>query len=217
MKAYKPWPVLQAGVIYDVYHWIAQLIPKIQLKTRNPPTEAEKEELAKLLASGYYIILTGNSYHLSSVLVKVMTFFKLGKWPKYSHVLMNVDFIDDPQKRDGFKFMEATVAGVHYSTFDQVFDCDTYCLLTPKYVDNERYTEIIDNLIKFNGRPYDDLFDLADQSKMSCVELIRAAFQPFMWYEPAFRNFEAMIKQEKNLMPQMFRECEDFVVKKERA
>jgi hypothetical protein len=194
-----------------VYHWIAQQVPKIQLTNRNPLTREEKQRLAKLLASDYYIILTTNNYHLSSIMVRVLTFLKTGKWPRFSHVLMNVDFMDSP-KPDKFKFMEATVVGVHYASFDEVFDCTDFCLLKPDEVDLKKYTKVIDELVENNGKPYDDLFDLLDDKSMSCVELVRDALMEIADYNKQFPNLEALIAKQKNLTPEDFYTCIDFDV-----
>lgn len=201
-----------SGLIYRIYHWFAQIPPMIRFKTKDPLTPEEKQKIINLLASGYYIILTGNNYHLSSLFVKFMTLIKLKKKTRYSHVLMNCDFMEKPEDVGRFKFMEATVAGVHYSTFDEVFDCDTVCLLSPTHMKNERWTEVIDALLRYNGRPYDDLFQLADQNYISCVELVRIALMANNEYNENFAKFEEMIIQEGNLLPQMFRDCEDFKV-----
>lgn len=177
----------------------------------------EQEELSKKLASGYYIILTGSKHHLSSVMVSLLSWIKTGKWAKYSHVLMNCDNITDPADRDSFKFVEATSVGVHASTFDQVFgkDCDYVCLLTPKTVDNEEWTKIIDGLLKEKGKPYDDLFDLADSTRSSCVEVVLNALKAAD-YDEDFANLTKLIKEEGNLVPEMYRDCADFTVEFEK-
>lgn len=198
-------------MFYKIYHWLASIPPKIQFKNRDPLSKEEKEELIKLLASGYYIILTGNKYHLSSLMVKLMTFMKTWKWTRYSHVFMNCDFMDDPNQVDKFKFVEATVTGVHYSTFDEVFDCDTVCILTPSNMPNKEWSNVIDKLLFYHGRPYDDLFQLSEESSISCVELVRNALKggdPD--YHKNFSHLEQLIQWEGNLMPHMFRECIDF-------
>jgi len=199
-------------MLYRIYHWLASIPPRIQFKNRDPLTDDERAELAKLLASGYYIILTGNSYHLSSIFVKVMTFLKTGRWTRYSHVLMNCDFMTDPRDVDKFKFMEATVTGVHYSTFNEVFDCDAVCILTPSNMSNEAWTKVIDQLLLYNGRPYDDLFQLSDSTRISCVELVRDALKGDPNYRINFGKLEELIWWEGNLVPHMFRECSDFKV-----
>lgn len=49
---------------YKIYHWFAQQLPKIYWWNQHVLTMEEKDEVAKQLASGYYIILTGNKYRL---------------------------------------------------------------------------------------------------------------------------------------------------------
>lgn len=199
------------NLIYTIYHWIAKQIPKIQIKNRNPLSESEKQRLAKQLASNYYIILTANNYHLSSIMVRVLTFLKTGKWPRFSHVLMNVDFMTTPE-RDKFKFMEATVKGVHYSTFDEVFDCTDFCLLSPDAVDLKQFTNVIDRMVENKDKPYDDLFDLLDDKRISCVELVRNALKQISNYQQHFSNFEALIQSTRTLTPEDFYICVDFDV-----
>ncbi len=194
---------------YNFYHWIAMLPGKISWSRKKAITESDKAEIAKLLSSGYYIILTGDRSHLSSIVVSLLSWIKTGKWARYSHVLMNCDNITDPTDTQSFKFMEATSVGVHYSTFDQVFYCDTVCLLSPKDISNADWTKIIDALLKQKGTPYDDLFDLADSTHVSCVELVLNALEAAD-YE--FVNLRDIIKQEGNLVPEMYRTCTDFTV-----
>lgn len=203
---------MYTGPIYKAYHWLASIPPKIQFRNRDPLTKEERQHLISLFAKGYYIILTGNNYHLSSIAVKTMGWLKTGKYSRYSHALMNCDNFDSPDDVDDFKFMEATVAGVHYATFDQVFDCDTVCILSPSYISNEEWTGVIDELIRHEGKPYDDLFRISDNSHISCVELVRNALMKEPEYEKSFCHFESMIKKEGNLLPQMFRDCPDFEV-----
>jgi hypothetical protein len=114
-----------------------------------------------------------------------------------------------------FKFVEATATGVHYSTFEEVFACDTVCLLTPNNIDNAEWTKIIDALLKQQGKPYDDLFDLSDDTHVSCVELVLNALKA-VDYEQEFANLKELIEKEKNLVPQMYRTCTDFMVKYEK-
>jgi hypothetical protein len=201
---------------YKPYHWVAQKIPKVTLRNRNPLTEEEKKKLAELLASGYYIILTSHNYHLSSWFVRWMYFFKFWNKAEFSHVLMNVDYLDKPEELQQFKFMEATYTGVHYSKFDEVFDCTNFALLSPKMVSNITFTNVIDALVKQEGKEYDDLFQLADESKMSCVELIRYAFRKSFnddrIYNACFPKIEEIIRIEGNLFPESFINSGDFVV-----
>lgn len=194
---------------YKFYHWIAMLPGKISWSNKKAITEEDKIAIAKMLSSGYYIILTGDKSHLSSIVVSLLSWIKTGVWARYSHALMNCDNITDATDTKSFKFMEATSVGVHYSTFDEIFHCDTVCLLTLKNITNEDYTKIVDALLKQKGRPYDDLFDLADSTHVSCVELVLNALEAAD-YE--FVNLKDLIKQEGNLVPQMYRTCTDFEV-----
>jgi hypothetical protein len=124
---------------------------------------------------------------------------------------MNCDNIENSEDRDLFKFVEATARGVAYATFDQVFACDRVCLLTPKTVSNAEWTRVIDALLDQIGRPYDDLFDLADATHVSCVEVVLAALAAADYAED-FANLAEMIKNQGNLVPEMYRDCVDFTV-----
>ncbi len=200
-----------SSALYRVYHWLAKIPPKISWSSKHAITDEDKELIAEKLASGYYVILTGNKSHLSSVLVSLLSWIKTGKWARYSHALMNCDNITDPSQRGGFKFVEADVKGVVYTTFDEVFTCDYVCLLTPANIENGEWTTIIDALINQVGKPYDDLFDLADSTRVSCVEVVLNAL------EAADNDKELLalkleIASEGNLIPQMYRDCSDFKV-----
>ena len=85
------------------------------------------------------------------------------------------------------------------------------CLLTPKTVSNAEWTRVIDALLDQIGRPYDDLFDLADATHVSCVEVVLAALAAAD-YAKDFANLAEMIKNQGNLVPEMYRDCVDFTV-----
>lgn len=198
-------------LFYRFYHWLATIPPRISWSRHYDITAEERDIIAERLASGYYIILTGSSHHLSSVIVSLLSWIKTGKWARYSHVLMNCDNIENAEDRDRFKFVEATAKGVAYATFDEVFACDRVCLLTPKTVSNEEWTKIIDALLTELGRPYDDLFDLADASHLSCVEVVLNALKAAD-YADDFKNLAELITKEGNLVPEMYRDSSDFTV-----
>lgn len=203
----------EKSVLYQLYHAITQLIPKISWPG---PTisVSSKTEITEKLAHDYYIILTGDKNHLSSRIISWMSFLLTGKPSKYSHVLMNCDFVSSIEEKNQMKFVEATAKGVHYSSFDEVFDGVTnVCLLSPKNIEKEKWTEYIDFLVKDIGIPYDDLYDLADRSKMSCVEVVLDAFNNDA--KTIFPELEEMIKKYNNLTPQMFRDCQDLIVEYE--
>ncbi len=175
-------------------------------------TEDDHGELQQLLAKDRYIILTYSKSHLTTPLIGAMTYIKTGVWPTYAHVLMNVDHIEEVENWRQFKLMEATNSGVHYSSFMKVFDCDHVCLLKPKNVSMDEWNDVMDGLLKQDGKEYDDLFDLASAERVSCVEMVRAALQSSLSYEQDFPEFEMMIQEVGNLTPQMFRDCGDFEV-----
>jgi hypothetical protein len=198
-------------ILYRFYHWLATIPPKISWRDRPKITYEQRDVLAQKLASGYYIILTGSSSHLSSVIVSLLSWIKTGRWARYSHVLMNCDNIENPEERGQYKFVEATARGVAYATFGEVFACDRVCLLTPSSVDNEEWTRVIDGLLTQLGKPYDDLFDLSDSTHVSCVELVLDALKQAD-YQSDFANLETVIRRSGNLVPQMYRDCPDFKV-----
>jgi hypothetical protein len=196
---------------YKLYNVVASLPSKIAWRKRGKLTHSQKEQIAAQLANGYYIILTGSTGHLSSVIVSLLSWIKTGTWAKYSHALMNCDNITNAADTNSFKFVEATASGVHTSSFEQVFDCDYVCLLSPASVSNEEWTKIIDGLLKQKGKKYDDLFDLSDASRVSCVELVLDALKSAD-YANDFKDLEQLIQQEGNLVPQMYRQSKDFII-----
>ena len=198
-------------VWYAIYNKIATIPSKISWRKQGKLTDVQKAQLSEHLASGYYIILTGSQSHLSSVIVSLLSWIKTGTWARYSHVLINCDNITNPADTGSFKFVEATSTGVHYSTFEEVFNCDSVCLLTPNSVSNEEWTKIIDGLLKQKGKKYDDLFDLSDSTRVSCVEVVLNALKAAD-YANDFKDLERLITEEGNLVPQMYRTSSDFKV-----
>lgn len=196
---------------YAIYNKIASIPSKISWRKQGRLTDLQKAQLSEHLASGYYIILTGSQSHLSSVIVSLLSWIKTGTWARYSHVLINCDNITNPSDTGSFKFVEATATGVHHSTFEEVFNCDHVCLLTPKSVSNEEWTNIIDGLLKQKGKRYDDLFDLSDSTRVSCVEVVLNALKAAD-YANDFKDLESLINEEGNLVPQMYRTSKDFEV-----
>jgi hypothetical protein len=173
-------------------------------------TEAEMDTIRQMLAKNYYIILTRHDGHLSTYAVGFAHWVLTGKWGHYAHALMNLEgeVVTDAD----FRMIEATGVGVHYSTFDEVFTCDSIALLKPKCMTIEKWTSVLDKLKSNLGKPYDTLFDLAQDQAFSCVSLVRNALMAEPNYHIDFANFEAMIAKEKNLDPNMLYECPDFEI-----
>ena len=175
-------------------------------------TEQDHDKLRELLKPNYYIILTRRKCHLTTYLIGVASWIVSGKGVHYTHALMNVD---DGNVRDDndFKLMEATATGVHFSTFMQVFDCDSVVLLRPKGYTDKDWQETLDAVLEQEGKQYDNLFDIADKTRVSCVEMCRQALMAEDNYETEFANLEALIKKHgNNLTPQMLYDCGDFEV-----
>lgn len=168
------------------------------------------------LNNGYYIILTRRNTHLTTYGISLAHFALTGKFGHYSHALCNVE----PLKKaigpleffTDFRFMEAIKKGVIYSNWFKVFDCDSICILKPKYYTQEEFDSCVSSIYDDLGKQYDKRLNVHDMSQMSCVELARERMLHLPDYHEKMRVFEYMIKNEKNLTPQMFRDCPDFEV-----
>lgn len=174
-------------------------------------TEQEQDVIREHLRNNYFIILTRRKTHLSTYAINLSHLLLTGRLGYYSHALMN---LEDAVKDDSdFRLMESTnKAGVVFASFDTVFDCDSVALLKPKNMSLDEWTVVLDQAKTFEGRKYDTLYDLKDDTKMSCVELVRGALSATPDYATNFANFEKMVSKSKNLDPEMFYECEDFEV-----
>jgi hypothetical protein len=174
-------------------------------------TPEQLDEIHELLRNNYYVILTRNNSHLSTYFVAIGNKLATGKWGFWGHALMNMENDNDPNRDSGFKLMESTGVGVHYSSFYEVFQCDSVALLKPKNVTHEEWLEIMEKLLLQDGKKYDNLFDLVSDKEVSCVELVRTALQALPDYNEKFANLEAIIaKDGNNLTPDMFYNCPDF-------
>jgi hypothetical protein len=83
-------------------------------------------------------------------------------------------------------------------------------LLEPRYFLN--WDEAIDQAITNLNKGYDNYFDLADGSKMSCVEVVLDGLKKDPEYKDKFHGLIAMIEREGNLTPAMFLESGSFKV-----
>lgn len=170
-------------------------------------TEEEHDKIRRLLKDGYYIILTRRKTHFTTYLISIGNFLKTGKWGYWSHALMNLE--GDVSKDEDFRLMEATGPGTHYSSFMKVFDCDSVVLLRPKLFNVEDWVETLDKLKLQEGKPYDTLFDLVDDQKLSCIELVVEALEENIDKMPKFLQ---MMEEHKVVTPQMIYDCGDFEV-----
>jgi hypothetical protein len=191
-------------------------IGKIHWSSSTQISAADQEKIKELLVDNYFVILSHRKNHLSTFFVGLANFVLTFKWGYWSHALMNLE--DEVQTKSDFRIVgmndraliEATGEGVHITPFDKVFDAHGIALLKPKSMTLDEWTAVLDKAKDQIGKPYDTLFDLADDKALSCVELVRVILQAQPNYETDFANFEALIKKRKNLTPSMFVECPDF-------
>jgi hypothetical protein len=186
------------------------LIGKIHWKNNNLVTPEEQDEIRKFLNKNHYIILTRRNNHLSTYFIGLADFLLKGKWGFWSHALMNLE--NTTEADSDFRLIEAIGAGVQYTRFERVFNVNAVVLLKPKSMTIEEWTDV---LVKANteiGKPYDSLFDLANDNALNCVELVRTALQAQPNYASDFEHFETTIVKAKNLTPQMFYDCPDFEI-----
>lgn len=174
-------------------------------------TEDDHRYLRGALRDNYFIICTARSCHLTTYLIRILSMIKGNSDTYYAHTLLNTEN-GTAAENDDFRLMEATGVGVHYSTFMQVFDCDAVALLRPKNMSLEDWTAAIDAAKSENGIPYDDIFNLLDDTHVSCVEMVWNALKKVPDYENKFPNMIVAIEKTGNLTPQMFRNSGDFIV-----
>lgn len=173
--------------------------------------EEDHNRIRELLKDGYYIILTRRKCHFTTYLIALTSYFATGKMSHYTHALMNVE--GDIDNNMDYKLIEATGEGVHWSTFMQVFDCDSVVLMKPIAVPTESWASVMESVKKELGMEYDLLFDINDASKVSCVEMVWQGLKKLPHYEARFPNLIAIIKKEKGeLTPQMLYSCKDMEI-----
>lgn len=207
-------------MIKRIYEWVLDFISNTTWRTLRKfiygkaynLTWFDCQRIKDILSSGYYIILTADKSHLSSWSVKAVHRIMTGKKAEYSHALVNVEADQKSYAYSDFKFVEAIGTGVKYSNWDQIFNCDSVCILKPKYYTTEEFNTAVEDVYTLVGRKYDKYFKLNDTHEMSCVEIARFRLQKLPEYNIRMRVFEYMISNFKNLTPQMFRDCPDFEV-----
>lgn len=186
-----------------------KFIGSITWKYKNGLTTDEKDIIRQTLSKNYCIILTRSNNHLSTYAISISNFLIGAGWGYWGHALLNMEDGDDEDVV--FELIESTAAGVHLDTFDDVFAVHSVALLKPKNVPAEYWTKIFAQAIADIGKPYDNLFNINDDT-YSCVELVRHALQADPAYATNFANFEAMVQKHKRITPDMFYKCPDFEV-----
>lgn len=197
-------------IITPLFNKIVFLIGKIEWKTTKYVSQEDLLTIKSMLKDDYFVIVTRRGNHLSTYfigLIEVFLRFKFGYW---SHSLMNLE--DTVTEDKDFRLMQATGIGTAYAGFDEVFDVQGVALLKPKSMTLDEWTTVLDTAKAQLGKPYDTLFNIADDSKLSCIELTRKILMASPNYDEDFKHFETMIKKYKNVSPQMLYDCEDFEV-----
>ena len=197
-------------LIKKYWVYIIKKLASIGWHTSRKITDTDKDYIRELLTNDYYIILTWNSNHLSSYMISLANLL-LGQKPgKWSHVLMNLENTVTNDK--DFILVESISVGAKKSEFDTVFDVTGVAILRPRHLSVSEWTSVLDSALLNLGKPYDNLFDLKDDKAVSCVELVRLCLKGVSGYDDKFARFEEMIKESRNLTPQMFYDCSDFEV-----
>lgn len=171
-------------------------------------TANDLEQIKEIIIPNYYIILSRRNNYLSTYVIMIGNFLVTGKFGYWDHALMNME--DTVVNDQDFRLIQAIGKGTNYATFDEVFNCNAVVFLKPKSMSAEHWTAVMDKAKSEVGKPYDTLFDLAQDEKLSCVELVRVALMAEPNYATDFANFEAMVQQKKRITPQMFFDCPDF-------
>ena len=184
---------------------------KVHWQQTSRLSDEHKQELKEKLTKDYYIIATRRDNQLTTFFICLGNYLLTRKWGRYTHVLVNLE--DEVKSLTDFRLIEATGKGVHFSTFEEVFE-PTYdiILIVPNNMTLKQWTVALDKAKTYLGRPYDNLFDLKSDLEINCVELIRLALLDTADYETNFAEFEKLVKSKKKLTPDMFAQCADFKV-----
>jgi len=202
---------MKHSLIQTVQIWCIRQLSKIYWKETRLLSQEDNDTIKQMLTSDYFIIATRKSNYLTTFFIALGNFLLTGKWGFYSHVLMNLE--DEVKDDNDFRFIEATGAGVRYSTFEEVFGrVDAVALIKPKNMTLKEWTKALDRAKTYLGRPYDNLFNLKSDLEINCVELIRLALQDTPNYAENFAEFEKLVAKTKKITPDMFANCSDFTV-----
>lgn len=170
-------------------------------------TTEDHAKIDNILDLNSCIILTRRNCHLSTYSCDFAHLVKTGSWGYYSHALLNIEKDDEP-----YKMIEATGIGTHWTGFNNVFNCDSTCLLIPRGLTLQDWKEIFDNAPTLLGIPYDTLFDFKNGNKLSCIELVYLLLQRAAPTSEAYLALDALLKKHGCLTPQMVRESNAFTI-----
>lgn len=180
----------------------------------------DREAARELMSYRTYVWVSRRDTHLTTYLISFSDWaLSLGVWIKHkfkgkrprfgfwSHAFLNYD---------NNELVEAVAKGVKRNFFDEVFDCDAVAALVPRNMTINEWSAlqpfISEEMLKQLGKKYDSVFDLSEEDRVSCIELVRLVLKKRVPdYHLKFANFETMIEMYKNVTPQMLYESEDFV------
>lgn len=180
----------------------------------------DREYARRLMQLNDYLWVSRRRTHLTSYLISTADFLlalslwarakfkgKRPRWGYWTHA-----FLSDKN----CKIFEAVAKGVQEAYFDDVFDCDSVACLVPAFISPEEWRDVSGAVIevarKQLGKKYDTIFNIADDSEVSCIELVRVALKTLPQYAERFKDFEQLIQQYKNVTPQMLYESKSFAV-----
>ena len=179
-------------------------------KTRYQLTDAELDDVRRVLIDEHCIILIRRRAHLTTWLLSLSELILRKRTAYWSHCALNLD--NEVNKDSDFRIAEAIAGGVIVSPFMQVFNCDSVVLLRPRAFTSEDWEAALWAVAQDVGKPYDSLFDFCDDTEMSCSELIRDALRATPGYYGRFPVLEHMLWYYGKLTPQMIYESGEFDV-----
>lgn len=169
-------------------------------------TPQDHLQILKHLKTSNYIILIKRRGYLSDPMICFANWYFTGKWGYWTHVLMNIEGdVGTPI------LVEATGKGVHKSVFNEVFNCDSVCIMRPR-ISYATWEDINNIAYSYFGREYDTLGDILDDKKLNCVEYVMDCLLKLPNGPIYFHGLTAFLKMFKNLTPDMYKYCGSFEV-----
>jgi hypothetical protein len=168
-------------------------------------TPAQYREVLQIWKSMNTITLTRRKSHLTTYLIQIGHFILTGKWDMYwAHALFN----------DGIWAVEAIGKGVVVNGPREVLNVDGVAILIPKNVHLVSWQMILDEARRhvIDGTEYDNLFDVMNDKKVSCIELIYDSLKEVENHRELWPNFFKLVETKGNITPQMIYDCGDFEV-----
>jgi len=184
-------------------------------------TSKDREEIREEMQAGLRIWVSRRETHLTTYFIgffdwalAVWAWFKNGrkgikpKWGFWTHAFANIN---------SHEIMEAIAKGVTKSMFDDAFNCEAAAALVPANLSVIEWhnisKEIVEELKLQDGKKYDSGFNLKDESKVSCIELMRLVLMKRVKdYHYKFADLEEDVRLYKNLTPQMLYDSKSFKV-----